>query len=1107
MSGAGPGGGLPLDEWLTRYDDALLRGETPPDLGDVEGPDADRLRDFLDMLDRTLRPRGSTPSDATEADRADVGAPIGSVGRFAIEAELGRGGFGVVFRAFDPKIGRRVALKLPRVDALADPDVRRRFLREAHAAAQLDHPNLVPVFDVGEAGGTCYIASAYCEGPTLRRWIEDGHAPADPRAAARLALGLARAMEHMHARGLLHCDLKPGNVLLDLPAGGGEPTPRVTDFGLARLADAPVGESTAARAWGTPPYMAPEQIEMRRESIGPPTDVYALGAVLYELLTGRPPHRGETPWELMRGVVTVPPTPPRRLRRPIPRDLDAIAMRCLEKRPDRRYPDAGALADDLGRFLDRLPTVARPLGRARRLARWSARNPAAAALMVLGAATLGISVGYSTALRRAVDDLGRANAEARAARLRAEAQAERERKAHYVATLALAQQDLNRGRDVQAQRLLREMAPGGGSDGADRRDFAWHYLWRQSRRRSTALDDMASVGNGISAAEGVLLAMTDPQGIGMWRVVEPGAVPHPAPVRPEYRYRSIAPPGSALQRAVGLPGGGLGAGWWNLGRSRGVSVFDLESGAVQGRVEHPTMAVGRIAATGDGGRIAVGVERRREVARILERHEIDSGGRMATLYGVPGGREIVFSGDGTRIASLHSHEEAAFGRILSMWDVEAGRQCPRRYEGIGSALAASPAAGGPIATAAPNGEVQLRDPKDGRLVATLPAPLRDRDYAACLAFSPDGKALAAGYNKLAILWDVESRREAARLEGLTSWTESIAFVAGASGDVAIMLNSGEVVIWHAVPVEPAVVLAGHSDQVWGVGYLEGGGTLATVGGDKLMKLWDAATGAEVAAISGHQDWPSCLSSTSSGTVVVTGDFGGEVLVWDAAERRLARRLKSHDGRVRAVAVSPDGRWIAAGGDDRRVRIWGPDSDAPVEVFEGTKQRIRRLAFRGDGLKLAATDERTGILIWDVGTRTLDGRLRGTGNMSSVAWSPDGRILAAGDTLGTLTIWDVEDRAVRAQLRNLHPQSEIDGLAFSPDGRVLAVGGQDKSITLVDVATGRRHLTLAGHEGGVNALAFSPDGRTLASASHDRTVRLWWAGPAETSTLPGAASGL
>ncbi|AMV38484.1 serine/threonine-protein kinase [Planctomyces sp. SH-PL62] len=383
----GTSSGGPLSRWLARYHEALEQGETPPELRPeemgVDEADLDRFRSFLHMLDRTLRPPDTSGPGRTIVDLSDgptaaseEAALPQAIGRFQIEKKLGRGGFGIVFRAFDPGMGRWVALKIPRAEALLAPGVRRRFLGEAHVAAQLDHPNLVPVFEAGEAGTICYIASAYCEGPTLRRWIKAGNSPVEPRRAARLVLAMTRAVEHMHARGLLHCDLKPENILLDLPPDDepdADPTPRITDFGLARLIDSPIGESTAAKAWGTPPYMAPEQIEQRREVVGPATDVYALGAILYELATGRPPHKAESPWELMRAVVADPPASPRSVNRSVPRDLGAIAMMCLEKRSRLRYPDAATLADDLECFLERRPTSARPLGPP---AAWPAGPPA-----------------------------------------------------------------------------------------------------------------------------------------------------------------------------------------------------------------------------------------------------------------------------------------------------------------------------------------------------------------------------------------------------------------------------------------------------------------------------------------------------------------------------------------------------------------------------------------------------------------------------------------------------------------------------------------------------------------------------------------------------------
>ena len=267
-------------------------------------------RESLLRLERTWPRGGPHPESAVGmgAD-PDPGSELGpppDFGRFRIVRELGRGGFGVVLLAIDPDLNRPVALKLPRAEWLLEAIGRKRFVREARAVAGLDHPNIAPLYEAGEVHGVCYMATAYCDGPDLARWLRERSGRLDPRMAARIVADLADAIQHAHERGILHRDLKPSNVLMQRRAvetgetcPGRPPadearwgfSPRIVDFGLARLMDNPDEEVTASfGALGSAPYMAPEQAEGRK--VGPAADIYGLGAILYAMLCGRPPHRG-----------------------------------------------------------------------------------------------------------------------------------------------------------------------------------------------------------------------------------------------------------------------------------------------------------------------------------------------------------------------------------------------------------------------------------------------------------------------------------------------------------------------------------------------------------------------------------------------------------------------------------------------------------------------------------------------------------------------------------------------------------------------------------------------------------------------------------------------
>jgi serine/threonine protein kinase len=345
--------------------------------------------DFLQRLKTCPMPRPEPPAPS------EVLAPPG----YELLGTLGRGGMAVVYKARQRSLNRLVALKMIPAGARAGPDELARFRTEAEAVAGLQHPNIVQIYEVGEHGGCPYFSLEFVDGGSLDAKLAG--APQPPPAAARLAETVARAVHYAHGKGVVHRDLKPANVLLT--ADG---VPKVTDFGLAkRLAGpgpGPDGERTQTGViLGTPSYMAPEQAEGRPGDVGAPADVYALGALLYELLTGRPPFRGPSPLETLRQVRFEEPVAPGRLQPGVPRDLETICLKCLRKEPEKRYPDAEALAEDLRRFLAREPIRARPTPRWERALKWARRRPAAAALvLVSGLAVLTLAAGLSWHLSR-----------------------------------------------------------------------------------------------------------------------------------------------------------------------------------------------------------------------------------------------------------------------------------------------------------------------------------------------------------------------------------------------------------------------------------------------------------------------------------------------------------------------------------------------------------------------------------------------------------------------------------------------------------------------------------------------------------------------------------
>jgi hypothetical protein len=410
------GAPVPAEDYLERYPAAAADPDGAADLiynefllreARGEGPDpeeyarrfpqhAELLRAQIDLHramatgpgDCAATVRAPGPDTLSGAGEGRPAGPAPAVPGYDILSELGRGGMGVVYQARQTSLNRVVALKMLLAGSHADPEQLRRLRAEAEAVARLRHPNIVQIFEVGEHDGWPYLVLEYVEGGALDEALAG--APQNPRAAAALAETLARAAHAAHQQGVIHRDLKSANVLLaygrTAPAGArrlSEAVPKIADFGLAKQLDAGQRRTPSEAILGTPSYMAPEQASGKTRSVGAPADVYALGAILYEMLTGRPPFRGETPLDTLQQVLIDDPVPPRALQPKVPADLATVCLKCLQKDPGKRYASALELADDLRRFLQGEPIKARPLGPAARLYRWCRRKPALAGLLAL----------------------------------------------------------------------------------------------------------------------------------------------------------------------------------------------------------------------------------------------------------------------------------------------------------------------------------------------------------------------------------------------------------------------------------------------------------------------------------------------------------------------------------------------------------------------------------------------------------------------------------------------------------------------------------------------------------------------------------------------------
>ena len=967
-------------------------------------------------------------------------------------------GLGSMLAAFDRHLGRQVAVRQIHPGAGVTSDTVKQFFREARMSAQLDHPNIVPVYELGKRkDGSYYYTMKLVRGETLAEKLHKCRVLEERLKYLPDFINLCHAVDYAHKRGVIHRDIRPDNVMVSeygeimLKGWGlarvqqwldwsGDEIVKISKLFLSEEAKQPGYEKTI----GSPSYLCPERAAGNVEEIDERSDIWGLGSVLYEMLVGFPPYTGKNAYDIAKQVLDDQVIAPRRVNMDISRDLSSICEKALKRKKSARYKRVGEIVEDIETYREGGRTKALDFTTKELMRRLAAKNKAALAgvsalLLLIIAALVMLAVQFTGERKQRMD---------------VEAVSEREHKAR----LEVEQQQL-RDRYHLAQAF---------NENAGR-------LAEEKRYLSSGLYAAASLlhnpANNMGPYYHAKFARGHPEGLHL--KLQAASRVYRSKLGMDVVLKTMFnADGEFTKLAFSMDGRLMASGNYD----RKIRIWNVKTGRLVFTLSGHEERIYDVACSPNGMLIASA-----SFDGTVRLWETKTGELIQTFSGIEGGAvSVAFSPDSALVAG------GGVDRVVRIWDVKAETMI-HSLEGHKDqvlSVAFSPD-GETLVSTSSDRTVRLWDAVTGEPLATLEA---GGYFILDAAFSPDGRRLSAVSDDSNIVtWDLETKKRILKMKGHGQYVSSIDY----SPDGRLLASAGTdktVRLWNATTGRLLHTIEGHNDIVWGVAFSPDGRTLASSSYDGTVKLWEIGTEGGLTSLDGHLDRVVSVAFSPDGSVIASGSFDTTIMVWSANTASPVRTFEGHTDSVWSLDFSPDGRLLASGSWDKTVRLWDVISGEPLHTLDQHEDRVYGVAFSPDGKLLASTGFDKTVRLWDAEGGELLKMLEGhTAPARSVGFSPDGKLVASGCDDTKLRLWDVQSGKL---VKSLDHDGWVTGLDFTDDGKKLVSADRDGTIYLWNVAEGSKTDTLEGHNDWVNTIRFSPDSKLIASASDDGTVALW-----------------